>query len=277
LGLDNLPRLTYVSRVQRDAESQERSMDRASALEAALRDERARNSALTVRTTELTAERDRLQKAYRELQLELELLRRRIFVATAERVDSSQLQLEFATKLAELDALAGVVPEGVKPDAAQVKAPGAPDEPKPKRKPTGRRDLLELDLPEERVELADPELEGRAPRIGFEESAKLAWRRGRFVRLVVARVKYRVESASGSTTVETAPLPTETFPRPMAAPSLVAHIITDKFCDGLPLHRQEQRFTRDGVDLDRGTMSRWCEDAGATLGATWSRRCGPRQ
>jgi transposase len=250
--------------VQRETLSNEPASDRIVALEAALSAER-------VRTTELTAERDRLRKAYRELQLELELLRRRIFVANAERVDSSQLQLEFAAKLAELDALAGVVPESVKGKASDPEDPEDPSatpKPKLKRKPTGRRDLLKLDLPEERVELVDPDLEGKAPRIGFEESAKLVWRRGGFVRLVVARVKYRVETSPAETTIVTAPLPAETFARALAAPSLMAHIINDKFCDGLPLHRQEERFTRDGVDLDRSTMSRWVEDAGATLGAT---------
>src|SRR5690606_10716557 len=43
---------------------------------------------------------------------------------------------------------------------------------------------------------------------------------------------------------------------------------SDKFCDGLPLHRQEDRFARLGVPIDRGTMCRWLEEAGATAGAT---------
>ena len=260
--------------MQRETLSNEPATDRIAALEAAL-------SVGRVRITELTADRNRWRKAYRELHLELELLRRRLFVAKAERVDTSQLQLEFAAKLAELDALAGVVPESVKDeaddakdskDAKDAKDPKDPKDPsapaKPKRKPTGRRDLLELGLPEERIELVDPDLEGKAPRIGFEESAKLVWRRGGFVCLIVARVKYRVVTAPGEAIIVTTPLPEETFVRSLAGPSLMAHIINDKFCDGLPLHRQEERFTRDGVDLDRGTMSRWVEEAGATLGAT---------
>jgi hypothetical protein len=63
-------------------------------------------------------------------------------------------------------------------------------------------------------------------------------------------------------------MPKELFPRSLAAPSLIAHVIVDKFCDGLPLHRQEDRFARDGMPLDRGTMSRWLEDAGGSFGAT---------
>ena len=67
-------------------------------------------------------------------------------------------------------------------------------------------------------------------------------------------------------TLVTTWVPRETFGRSLAAPSLLAKILTDKFCDGLPLFRQEQRFEREGISLDRGTMSRWAEDAGMTAG-----------
>ena len=63
-------------------------------------------------------------------------------------------------------------------------------------------------------------------------------------------------------------MPKDTFPRSLAAASTLAHVIIEKHCDGMPLFRVEDRFARDGVPLDRGTMSRWLEDAGATAGAT---------
>ncbi|TMQ05428.1 MAG: hypothetical protein E6J90_49015 [Deltaproteobacteria bacterium] len=68
--------------------------------------------------------------------------------------------------------------------------------------------------------------------------------------------------------IVTAPMPPMLFQRSLATPSLVAHIASDKWCDGLPLHRQEDRFKRLGLPIDRGTMSRWLEHAGATVGAT---------
>jgi len=217
----------------------------------------------------LTRERDRLRTAYEQLRLELELLKRRIYVAKAERVDTAQLELEFAGKLAALDELSA--------DLKRVLDEGTPPPPGPRperKKPTGRRDLREVPLPEERVEIPDPTMEalceaGQAERIGFEESRKLAWQRGGHKRLVIARVKYRVPgSCPETTTLQTAPMPKETFARSLAAPSLLAHIICDKYTDGLPLHRIEDRFARDGVRIDRGTLSRWVEDAGATCGAT---------
>jgi transposase len=136
--------------------------------------------------------------------------------------------------------------------------------------PSSRRESS----PEERVEITDPAFEvqvaaGTAERMGFEESSKLAWQRGGLRRLVIARVKYRVAGPVPEATVlATTPTPPETLSRSLAAPSLLARIVVDKYLDGLPLHRQEDRFARDGVRLDRGTMCRWLEDLGATAGAT---------
>jgi transposase len=228
---------------------------------------------------QLTRERDQLRQAYEQLRLELELLKRRIFVAKAERVDTAKLEAEFAGKLAALDQM------GDKLQQVLDQTPPPPHKPKG-NKPTGRRDLRKATLPEQRIELPDPKMEalcqsGQAERIGFEESCKLAWQRGGHVRLVVARVKYRqLEQVPQTTTtttpiptappppLSTAPMPKETLSRCLAAPSLLAHILVDKYCDGLPLHRIQDRFARDGVPLDRGTMSRWAEEAGATFGAT---------
>ena len=229
---------------------------------------------------QLTRERDQLRQAYEQLRLELELLKRRIFVAKAERIDTGQLELEFAGKLAVLDQLGQELSK--EPEVASPPAPPPPPTPSPgdrRRRPTGRRDLNEAALPTERIELTDPKMEelckaGKATRIGFEESSKLAWQRGGHRRLIMARVKYRVVGEDPQSTnlvtapLVTAPLPKETLSRCLAAPSLLAHILVDKHCDGLPLHRIEDRFARDGMRIDRGTMSRWLEDAGATFGAT---------
>jgi transposase len=235
-------------------------------LEAALRVERAALAAEQDRVAKLTEERDLLRASHERLRLELELLRRRIFVAKAERVDTAQLEMEFAAVLAALDQLGGPLPSSSAPEAGD---PPAAE----KRKPTGRRDLRKLPLEEERVVVPDVIFEklvgeGKAERIGFEESCKIAWKRGGARRLVVARVKYRTLDAHGESMIETAPMPPECFARSLAAPSMLAHVLTDKFCDGLSLHRIEDRLARDGIPIDRGTMCRWVEDAGATAGAT---------
>ena len=244
------------------------------ALESALVDGQKALEAERALVEQLTAERDRLRDSHDRIRLELELLKKRIFVAKAERVDTQQLELEFAEKLAELTRLDQQLADQLAAeDAARADRVGARG--KGKARPKGRRDLRLLNLPEERIELPDPVLEdmvarGAAKRIGFEESYKLGRKRGGLFRVVVARVKYRVPSQTpGATTaIVTAPMPPEPFRRSMAAPSLLAQIIVDKFADGLPLNRIENRFAREGVTLDRGTMARWLEDVGATLGVT---------
>ena len=43
----------------------------------------------------------------------------------------------------------------------------------------------------------------------------------------------------------------------LASPSTVAHIMTQKYVDGLPLARQEKMWARDGISLSRATMANW--------------------
>ena len=143
----------------------------------------------------MTQERDLLRGSHERLRLELELLKRRLFVAKAERIDTAQLEMEFAEKLRQLDALAGT-------SAMTHAPPDTTTRRQEEAKSTGRRDLKKLPLEEERVEIPDPLYErlvadGKAARIGFEESCKLGWKRGGMRRVVLARVKYQV-TAPGS-------------------------------------------------------------------------------
>ncbi len=231
----------------------------------------AENQGLQAKVQEAIAQRNVFRDAYERVRFELELLKRRIFVAKAERVDTAQLELEFADKLKELEQLAGTEGMPPRPDAEQDgpggKAPAA------ERKPRGRRDLRSFGLEEQRLELTDELFEklvaeGKAERIGFEESGRLCWQRGGLRCLVIARVKYQTIDARGESAIETTPMPAEAFPRSMAAPSLMAHIAVAKHCDGLPYARQEGILSRNGFTVDRSVMCRWGEELGATLGET---------
>ena len=248
-------------------ESPSATQARIAQLEAALLAERAALAVERQRTAQLEQERDVLKASHERLRLELELHKQRLFVAKAERVDTRQLELEFAQKLRALEQVAGTL------GMASGEASGEAGAKKKKRKPSGRRDLRSLPLQEKRVEIADPVFDtlvaqGKAERIGFEESCKLAWQRGGMRRLVIARVKYRTVDADGEAFLASAMMPKELFFRCLAAPSLLAHLVTGKYCEGLPLFRLEQRFARDGVAVDRGTMARWMEDVGATVGSS---------
>jgi transposase len=243
-------------------------------LEAALAAERATVAVLRAERDHLAADRDALRLAYQNLQLELALLKRRLFVAKAERIDTTQLELELGDKLVALDALnrqLGIDIHALDGDDDESDGPGARGN-GARRPPTGRRDLRDLDLPEERLEIPSPSPDGAA-QIGWEESRRLYWRRASWVRLVVARPIYKLAPPPDAPpdtapTLLTAPMPPTIPARSIATPSLLAHVAVDKFCDGLPLHRQEDRFARLGCRVDRGTMSRWLEEIGATCGAT---------
>ena len=235
---------------------------------------------------QLERKHDLLLGAYQALEQQLELIRRRLFVAKAERIDTTQLELEFAATLAALDALTGTSPSGASADgntSAGAGAGGSGDgDGRGKRTPTGRRDLRDEDVPEERITLTDPSLDASAESIGTEEACRMMWRRASWVRVVTERIKYREQLASevvsdsdGTDVSEppmariiTAPLPPEMIDRSIVTASVWAHIASSKFAFGMPLYRLEEIFARAGFRIDRGTMSRWLEQLGGTVGAT---------
>jgi len=229
---------------------------------------------------------DLLLGAYQALEQQLELIRRRLFIAKAERIDTAQLELEFAATLAALDALAGAPTSDPSADTntsadAGGSGSGSGDA-RGKRTPTGRRDLRDEDVPEERIALTDPTLDATTDRIGTEQASRMMWRRAGWVRVVTERIKYReeptAEAVSDSDATEaseppmariiTAPLPPEMIDRSIVTASVWAHIASSKFAFGMPLYRLEEIFARAGFRIDRGTMSRWLEQLGGTVGAT---------
>ncbi len=217
------------------------------------------------RIADLEKERDNLRASHERLRQELELWKRRIFIAKAERIDTTQLELEFADKLRQLDVLAGTLGLAHEPTPAVDEEPARDGKRRGKRtnnRGTGRRDFRLLSLEEERIEIADPHLdklveEGKVVRHGFEESVKLAHKRGGKRRLIIARVRYKTVDAQGETDVITTPMPAEMLPSAIATPSLAAHVIMENIGKGMPLFRIEDSFARDGVCIDRGTLSRW--------------------
>lgn len=237
---------------------------------------RSAAAAAAKRITELENERDGLRASYERLREELELWKRRLFIAKAERADNAgQLALEFADKMRLLDELAGTLGIGTdKPEPNDEPASdGKPKGGRARGRGTGRRNLRDLPIEEERIELSDPHLEklvqeGKIVRHGFEESAKLLYKRGGKRRVIIARVRYKAADADGNTDVITAAMPPEMIPSAIAAPSLLAHIVVENIGRGMPLFRMEESFDRDGIGIDRGTMSRWKKQIGDHLAKT---------
>jgi len=247
----------------------------ASAAEGELACVREELKAAQAKIARLTQERDKLREAYLRLMEQHELLRRRIYAAKAERVDSSQLELEFAELSAKLNTVVEQLAESESDESdpdTDTAPPETGDDPPNKRRRKGRRNLSELELPVETVEIADETLEGVVPRIGVERSEQLAFRRGGPIRLVKMRFTYKTGDQMADTghgadaTFVTAPNPKEVLPRSIMAPSLVAHILVQKYRWGLPFHRQARMFEQMGVPVSDSLMCRAAEHVGATFG-----------
>jgi transposase len=72
---------------------------------------------------------------------------------------------------------------------------------------------------------------------------------------VTRRPRYACRACEGAVLV--APAPERPIDGGMATEALVAHVVVSKFCDSLPLYRQVQMLARQGVTLDRSTLSNW--------------------
>ena len=211
---------------------------------------------------ELQHERDQLQKAYEMARLELERLKRSLFGKKGERVDPAQLQLVFGAMAKLLDEARARAQDTAGQDAVLPPAPP----PKP-RHGHGRRPPSDLSLlPEVRIELDDPTVGPGAVRIGEDVSRKLEWQRGHFVCSVLVRPRYarpttesEAMTSGAKSTVVTADPVAEIVPRGLLGPGLIAKILVDKYADHVPFHRQEEQMARQGVTVDRATMSRYAK------------------
>jgi transposase len=58
-------------------------------------------------------------------------------------------------------------------------------------------------------------------------------------------------------TIHQAPAPERPIAKGLSSPGLLAHVLVAKYCDHLPLYRQNQIFARQGVELDRSTLANW--------------------
>lgn len=103
-------------------------------------------------------------------------------------------------------------------------------------------------------------------RIGEEVSEQLDYEPARFIVRRLIRPKY-VRRADNESAPIIAPLPGRLQERCIAAPGLLAQILVGKYCDHLPLYRQEAIcHSRHGVHLPRQSMARW-----VGLAADWLR------
>src|SRR5512133_2307074 len=117
-------------------------------------------------------------------------------------------------------------------------------------------------------EVIDPEPVKAAPeqfrQIGQEVSEQLDYEPARYFRRRVIRRTYVFKTEPDKAPLTAALSPT-LQERCMATPALLAQVLVSKYCDHLPLYRQEQILARrHGITLPRQTLARWVQ-----LAAEW--------
>ncbi len=130
------------------------------------------------------------------------------------------------------------------------------------RKSHAGRKPLPADLPVEIVEItpADADLvctgcEQPKVRIGADTTQALDYRPASFFIREYVRPKYACASCQQGVTQ--APLPARPIEKGRPEPGVLAHVVTSKYADHLPLYRIEQIFTRHGITVSRGLLSQW--------------------
>ena len=100
-------------------------------------------------------------------------------------------------------------------------------------------------------------------RIGEETSEKLEYIPAKVKKIKLVRAKYVCKKCDNPPVL--ADVKKYPIQKGIATASLLAHTITAKYCDHLPLYRQSQIWHRSNIKLDRQTLSRWVMESGELL------------
>jgi transposase len=74
---------------------------------------------------------------------------------------------------------------------------------------------------------------------------------------VLRHVRVKYACAGCEQCIKSAAVPAQMLPKTNASPGLLAHLVTSKYVDSLPLYRQEAMFERYGVRVPRATQAAW--------------------
>jgi len=91
--------------------------------------------------------------------------------------------------------------------------------------------------------------------IGEEISEQLKYIPAKISVIQHVRPKYACKPCQEN--VKIAPAPVLLLPKSIATPELVAHTIVSKYCDHLPLYRQESIWERMEIDMPRSSLCGW--------------------
>src|SRR6201996_7480065 len=194
------------------------------------------------------------------LRLIIARLRRLQFGRKSEKIQREIEQLEL--QLEELESQQAEkqkqTEKALAPAAAAVFAAATR---KPARRP------LPDHLPRE-VAVHEPEQKGcpacggSLSKLGEDVSELLEYVPARFK--VMRHVRPKLSCTKCDNIVQ-AEAPSRPIARGLAGPGLLAHVLVSKYADHLPLYRQAEIYSREGVDLERSTLADWVGGASELL------------
>jgi transposase len=193
-----------------------------------------------------------------KLRFQLARLRRQKYGSSSERIEREIAQLEL--RLEELEATKAETEaksEAASP-ATSTTTDTATDQPAPAKSKKPRRkfpdQLPRTTVVHEPQACLTPGCDGKLRKVSEDVTEVLKYIPGRFE--VDRHVRPAMSCCKCETMVQ-APMPPLPIPRGEADASVLAHVAVAKFCDHLPLYRQEEIYARDGVDLDRSLLADW--------------------
>ena len=197
----------------------------------------------------------RKQERIDRLELLVAAFKQAMFGRKSEKIDPDQFELA----LEDIEtAIAAIHAEDDAVDPAKTR---------PAKPRNANRGSLPKHLPrvEEVIEPAESACGcgGGLHQIGEDISERLDVIPAQFRVIVTRRPKYACRSCSNG--VVQAQAPARLIPGGMPTEATVAHVLVSKYADHLPLYRQAQIYSRQGIDLDRSTLAAWVGKAAYEL------------
>lgn len=191
---------------------------------------------------------EQLQAENTFLKQELAQLKKIIFGSKQERfVANDAITPEQLSLNLQAEAIAAVKIT----DAKKISYTKLTKEITPAKLHPGRNPLPEyLERREQIIEPADDT--SLLKKIGEEVTEELEYEPGKLFVNKIVRPKYAKPAGEG---VLIAPMIERPLPKAIAGSGLLAQICIDKYVDHLPLHRQMERFKRDGVNMAYSTLT----------------------
>lgn len=203
------------------------------------------------------------ERRIQQLEHHMDLLLRRVFGKSSEKLDPRQLVLSFGEPPAE------VSPSAASESPAELETPASFVA--QKKNGHGRRRTPDTLVRVEQLhDLTDEQKqtlggESNLVLIGEDVSEQYEWEPSSLFVIVHRQKKYARREQLVVTSddpleqnVIVASKPPQPIPGSQAGPGLLAQVLVSKYGDHLPLHRQERIFARHGVRFSRQTTCDWC-------------------